>query len=203
MNAAWPCALQPRALGAVSRSSPAVLRRGTAVAAGPDASRLPPRRADRRRGCIGTAFCLPAAVITLVGAIDDRFPTSPARQALGQIAAAVVAAAVRGVVGVARSRLPLFGALHFPQCRADAERHLARGDDERRQLSRWRGRPCGGGLRANHRRRVRVIASISGQDAARRARRADRRCIARLSRAQLPSRFELHGRLRAPTCSDC
>jgi UDP-GlcNAc:undecaprenyl-phosphate GlcNAc-1-phosphate transferase len=55
---------------------------------------------------------LAAAVITLVGAIDDRFPLHPLVKLLGQIAAAVVAEQY-GVV-VREITLPLFGALHFP-----------------------------------------------------------------------------------------
>jgi UDP-GlcNAc:undecaprenyl-phosphate GlcNAc-1-phosphate transferase len=55
---------------------------------------------------------LAAAVITLVGAIDDRFPLHPFVKLLGQIAAAVVAEQY-GVV-VREITLPLFGALHFP-----------------------------------------------------------------------------------------
>jgi UDP-GlcNAc:undecaprenyl-phosphate GlcNAc-1-phosphate transferase len=55
---------------------------------------------------------LAAAVITLVGAIDDRFPLHPLAKLLGQIAAAVVAEQY-GVV-VREITLPLFGALHFP-----------------------------------------------------------------------------------------
>jgi UDP-GlcNAc:undecaprenyl-phosphate GlcNAc-1-phosphate transferase len=55
---------------------------------------------------------LAAAVITLVGAIDDRFPLHPLVKLLGQIAAAVVAERY-GVV-VREITLPLFGALHFP-----------------------------------------------------------------------------------------
>jgi UDP-GlcNAc:undecaprenyl-phosphate GlcNAc-1-phosphate transferase len=55
---------------------------------------------------------LAAAVITLVGAVDDRFPLHPLVKLLGQIAAAVVAERY-GVV-VREITLPLFGALHFP-----------------------------------------------------------------------------------------
>ena len=55
---------------------------------------------------------LAAAVITLVGAIDDRFPLHPLVKLLGQIAAAVVAEQY-GVV-VREITLPLFGAFHFP-----------------------------------------------------------------------------------------
>jgi len=55
---------------------------------------------------------LAAAVITLVGAIDDRFPLHPGIKLLGQIAAAVIAEQ-HGVV-VREITLPLFGALHFP-----------------------------------------------------------------------------------------
>jgi UDP-GlcNAc:undecaprenyl-phosphate GlcNAc-1-phosphate transferase len=55
---------------------------------------------------------LAAAVITVVGAVDDRFPLHPLVKLLGQIAAAVVAEQY-GVV-VREITLPLLGALHFP-----------------------------------------------------------------------------------------
>ncbi len=53
-----------------------------------------------------------AAVITLVGAVDDRFPLHPVFKLFGQIGAAVVAERY-GVV-VREITLPLIGALHFP-----------------------------------------------------------------------------------------
>jgi UDP-GlcNAc:undecaprenyl-phosphate GlcNAc-1-phosphate transferase len=56
---------------------------------------------------------LAATLITLVGALDDRFDFHPLVKLIGQIAAAVVAVAVGGV-HVQSVTLPLFGALHFP-----------------------------------------------------------------------------------------
>jgi UDP-GlcNAc:undecaprenyl-phosphate/decaprenyl-phosphate GlcNAc-1-phosphate transferase len=53
------------------------------------------------------------AVITLVGALDDRFDFHPAVKLAGQILAAVVA--VRGGVNVPYITLPFFGHLAFPQ----------------------------------------------------------------------------------------
>jgi UDP-GlcNAc:undecaprenyl-phosphate GlcNAc-1-phosphate transferase len=55
---------------------------------------------------------LAAGVITLVGAVDDRFPLHPLIKLAGQIAAAVVAERY-GVV-VREITLPLLGSLHFP-----------------------------------------------------------------------------------------
>jgi UDP-GlcNAc:undecaprenyl-phosphate/decaprenyl-phosphate GlcNAc-1-phosphate transferase len=56
---------------------------------------------------------LAAALITLVGALDDRFDFHPLVKLIGQIAAAVVAVAVGGV-HVEAVTLPFFGVLHFP-----------------------------------------------------------------------------------------
>jgi UDP-GlcNAc:undecaprenyl-phosphate GlcNAc-1-phosphate transferase len=53
-----------------------------------------------------------AALITLVGALDDRLDFHPAVKLVGQIAAAVVA--VRGGVNVPHVTLPFFGLLTFP-----------------------------------------------------------------------------------------
>ncbi len=55
---------------------------------------------------------LAAALITLVGAIDDRFDLNPALKLAGQVLAAIVAEQA-GVV-VREITLPVFGALHFP-----------------------------------------------------------------------------------------
>jgi UDP-GlcNAc:undecaprenyl-phosphate GlcNAc-1-phosphate transferase len=60
-----------------------------------------------------TGILAAAALITLVGALDDRFDFHPAVKLLGQIAAAIVA--VRGGVDVAGITLPFFGHLAFPQ----------------------------------------------------------------------------------------
>jgi UDP-GlcNAc:undecaprenyl-phosphate GlcNAc-1-phosphate transferase len=55
---------------------------------------------------------LAAALITLVGAIDDRFDLNPALKLAGQVLAAIVAEQA-GVV-VREITLPVFGVLHFP-----------------------------------------------------------------------------------------
>ena len=55
---------------------------------------------------------LAAAVITVVGAIDDRFDLNPAIKLIGQIIAAAIA--VHGGVVVHFITLPFIGALHFP-----------------------------------------------------------------------------------------
>jgi UDP-GlcNAc:undecaprenyl-phosphate/decaprenyl-phosphate GlcNAc-1-phosphate transferase len=55
---------------------------------------------------------LAAAVITLVGALDDRFDLPPAVKLAGQIAAAVIV--VHFGVAVKVITLPFFGKLHFP-----------------------------------------------------------------------------------------
>ena len=55
-----------------------------------------------------------AGLITLVGALDDRFDFHPAIKLAGQVAAAVVAVAVGGV-DVPYITLPLVGHLAFPQ----------------------------------------------------------------------------------------
>ena len=54
-----------------------------------------------------------AALITLVGALDDRLDFHPAVKLLGQIAAAIVAVTVGGV-NVPHITLPFFGLLTFP-----------------------------------------------------------------------------------------
>jgi UDP-GlcNAc:undecaprenyl-phosphate/decaprenyl-phosphate GlcNAc-1-phosphate transferase len=56
---------------------------------------------------------LAATLITLVGALDDRFDFHPLVKLIGQIAAAVVAVAVGGV-HIQSITLPFFGALNFP-----------------------------------------------------------------------------------------
>jgi len=53
------------------------------------------------------------ALITLVGALDDRFDFPPGLKLLGQIAAAVVAVALGGVT-IHYVTLPIFGRLNFP-----------------------------------------------------------------------------------------
>jgi UDP-GlcNAc:undecaprenyl-phosphate GlcNAc-1-phosphate transferase len=61
-----------------------------------------------------TGILAAAALITLVGALDDRFDFHPGVKLIGQIAAAVVAVAVGGV-DVPFITLPVVGRLSFPQ----------------------------------------------------------------------------------------
>ena len=61
-----------------------------------------------------TGILAAAALITLVGALDDRFDFHPGVKLIGQIAAAVVAVAVGGV-DIQFITLPVFGRLNFPQ----------------------------------------------------------------------------------------
>jgi len=60
-----------------------------------------------------TGILAAGALITLVGALDDRFDFHPAVKLAGQVAAAVVA--VRGGVNVPYITLPLLGPQQFPQ----------------------------------------------------------------------------------------
>jgi UDP-GlcNAc:undecaprenyl-phosphate GlcNAc-1-phosphate transferase len=60
-----------------------------------------------------TGILAACALITLVGALDDRFDFHPAVKLAGQILAAIVA--VRGGVNVPYITLPFFGHLAFPQ----------------------------------------------------------------------------------------
>jgi UDP-GlcNAc:undecaprenyl-phosphate GlcNAc-1-phosphate transferase len=55
---------------------------------------------------------LAAAVITVVGALDDRFDLHPALKLIGQVLAAVIV--VHFGVGVKAITLPFIGVLHFP-----------------------------------------------------------------------------------------
>ena len=86
------------------------------------------------------------ALITLVGALDDRFDFHPAVKLAGQIAAAVVAVGVGGIhVHLRHAARHRPSAL--PQRRADADGDRPRRDDERRQLLRRRRRARGRRLR--------------------------------------------------------
>ena len=60
-----------------------------------------------------TGILAAGAVITLVGALDDRFDFHPAVKLGGQILAAIIA--VHGGVNVPYITLPFFGPLAFPQ----------------------------------------------------------------------------------------
>ena len=112
----------PSARGLAERATP--LLGGLAILAGvllaavlwmPAVIRLHPI-AHAGRGATPTvhtwAILAGAAVIALVGAIDDTFELRPQWKLLGQIAAAYVA--VRGGVVVNDVTLPFFGALQFP-----------------------------------------------------------------------------------------
>ena len=141
---------------------------------------------------------LAAALITLVGALDDRFDLPPVVKLAGQVAAAVIV--VHFGVAVKAITLPFVGNLALPQRRSDerragADRDRTGGDDERRQLLRRRRRP--------RRRRLRDHRGRDGGDRVRPrsrspgcARRAHGRRCAGLPDPQLPARLELHGRLR-------
>lgn len=63
-----------------------------------------------------TAVAEAAIVITIVGALDDRFDLVPGVKLIGQIAAAVIA--VRGGVVVDNVTIPFLGALAFPSAGA-------------------------------------------------------------------------------------
>ena len=130
---------QPRERGLSDRETPLLggLAIFAAVAVAGEiwlrGARLPrdPRRSaicsaitSSRRTSPGRAFSPPAALITLVGALDDRFDFHPAVKLAGQIVAAIVA--VRGGVNVPYITLPFFGHLRLPAGRADADRHRAR-----------------------------------------------------------------------------
>ena len=159
------------------------------------------RASPARSGCphaepwIG--ILLAAALITLVGALDDRFDFPPWLKLVGQIGAAVIAVAVGGV-DVTLVTLPFFGLLNFPNAGPTLTGDRPRRDDERRQLLRRRRRARG---RASARSSAIAFAVIAFSLAAeparrRRARRAHRRRRARLPGPQLPARVELHGRRR-------
>ncbi len=148
---------------------------------------------------------LAAAVITLVGALDDRFDLPPGVKLAGQIAAAVIV--VHFGVAVKAITLPFIGKLDFPNAGVTnagpvLTRHRPGGHDERGQLLRRRGRPGGWRVR-DHRRdhgghRLRPRSPAAG-----RARGADRGRGARLPVLQLPARVQLHGRLRRQPARAC
>ena len=97
---------QPRERGLSSRATP--LLGGLAIFAGALVGGLVFLPASR----LWHGVFLAAAVITIVGALDDRFDLSPAIKLAGQIAAAVIA--VDAGVVVHLITLPFLGALHFP-----------------------------------------------------------------------------------------
>ena len=112
----------PSERGLAERATP--LLGGLAILAGvlvaaaiwmPDVIRLP-HSPHTPRGAGGTvhtwAVLAGAVVITLVGAIDDRWELPPLAKLIGQIAAAVVA--VEGGAVVTDVTIPFLGALQFP-----------------------------------------------------------------------------------------
>jgi UDP-GlcNAc:undecaprenyl-phosphate GlcNAc-1-phosphate transferase len=101
---------QPRERGLSSRATP--LLGGLAIFTGALVGGLVFLPGSRLWHGVFTA----AAVITAVGALDDRFDLSPAIKLVGQIAAALIA--VRAGVVVHFITLPFVGALHFPNAGA-------------------------------------------------------------------------------------
>ncbi|HEY5198117.1 MAG TPA: MraY family glycosyltransferase [Solirubrobacteraceae bacterium] len=97
---------QPRERGLSSRATP--LLGGLAIFAGALVGGLVFLPGSRLWNGVLTA----AAVITVVGALDDRFDLAPVIKLAGQVAAAVIA--VHAGVVVHLITLPFVGALHFP-----------------------------------------------------------------------------------------
>ena len=136
---------QPRERGLANRPTP--LLGGLAIFAGALLAGLiwlPDERAWH-------GVLIAAAVITLVGALDDRFDLPPVAKLAGQVLAALIV--VHYGVLVERIRLPFLGLLPFrtPATRSPSS---ASCDHERRQLLRRRRRPRGRRLR-DHRRDAR------------------------------------------------
>jgi UDP-GlcNAc:undecaprenyl-phosphate GlcNAc-1-phosphate transferase len=97
---------QPRERGLSSRATP--LLGGLAIFTGALVGGLAFLPGSR----LWHGVFLAAAVITVIGALDDRFELSPVIKLAGQIVAAVIA--VDGGVVVHLITLPFVGALHFP-----------------------------------------------------------------------------------------
>ena len=99
--------------GSASRATP--LLGGLAIFAGVlvAAPRLPARRLRRKRIELWHGVLIAAALITFVGALDDRFDLPPLVKLAGQIAAAVIV--VHYGVAVKALTLPFAGTLHFPK----------------------------------------------------------------------------------------
>jgi UDP-GlcNAc:undecaprenyl-phosphate GlcNAc-1-phosphate transferase len=97
---------QPRERGLSSRATPRL--GGLAIFAGALVAGLVILPSTPRWNGVFAA----AALITLVGAIDDRFDLPPILKLAGQVAAAVIA--VNAGVVVHNLTLPFVGALHFP-----------------------------------------------------------------------------------------
>ncbi len=148
---------EPRERGLSTRPTP--LLGGLAIFGGAlvAALDLAAGRLRARPPTLWHGVLLGAAVITLVGALDDRFDLHPLRSSPARSLAAVIA--VHFGIGVRAITLPFVGALHFPNAGPTNAGPIltvlgARGDDERRQLLRRRRRARGRRLR-DHRRDVR------------------------------------------------
>jgi UDP-GlcNAc:undecaprenyl-phosphate/decaprenyl-phosphate GlcNAc-1-phosphate transferase len=104
---------EPRERGLSERPTP--LLGGLAIFAGVLLAGLiwlPSGYASEQQPELWHGVLLAAALITLVGALDDRFDLHPAVKLLGQVLAAVIV--VHYGVAVKRITLPFVGALHFP-----------------------------------------------------------------------------------------
>jgi UDP-GlcNAc:undecaprenyl-phosphate GlcNAc-1-phosphate transferase len=104
---------EPRERGLSERPTP--LLGGLAIFAGVLLAGLiwlPAGYAGEHQPQLWHGVLLAAAVITLVGALDDRFELHPALKLLGQVLAAVIV--VHFGVAVKSITLPFIGLLHFP-----------------------------------------------------------------------------------------
>ena len=148
---------------------------------------------------------LAAALITLVGALDDRFDLPPVVKLAGQVAAAVIA--VHFGVAVKAITLPFVGKLHFPNAGVTnagpvltviglvAMMNVVNFSDGVDGLA--------AGVCAIIALALAVIAFDLEPRPAGRARGAHGRGGARLPDLQLPARVELHGRLRREPARAC
>ena len=93
---------------------------------------------DELRGILGGA-----ALITVIGAVDDAVELRPHWKLLGQIAAAILPVAA----GVQVENFTLRGPRGPRRCRGPADRAGPRVRDEHRQLLRRRRRACGRSVR--------------------------------------------------------
>src|SRR5271170_8186474 len=104
---------EPRERGLSERPTP--LLGGLAIFAGALVAGLiwlPAGYAAEHQPQLWHGVLLAAAVITLVGALDDRFDLHPALKLLGQVLAAVIV--VHFGVAVKKITLPFVGHLNFP-----------------------------------------------------------------------------------------
>jgi UDP-GlcNAc:undecaprenyl-phosphate GlcNAc-1-phosphate transferase len=104
---------EPRERGLSERPTP--LLGGLAIFAGALVAGLvwlPAGYAREHQGQLWHGVLIAAAVITMVGALDDRFDLHPALKLLGQVLAAVIV--VHFGVAVKAITLPFAGRLHFP-----------------------------------------------------------------------------------------